>query len=313
MREGLNLLGEFEDIVQKGVVQAQGAGVALLYSETSDVYLGMIGARSASFAPGLRTLYLALRHAELPVDIVIEPDAAAGLLEHYAALYVALPYMTTECGSAIASWVGKSGGSVFATAAGGLLNETNQTNVPFSRLLGVQQHGLWSGEGDAWNSTVFFVKQDLNFVQPLDTVTVGSDKLVVKGLKSMFAVTDSAATIVGKFKDGSAAVVERVEGRGRTTYAGFLPGLSYYEGAIPTRPVDRSSVDSGMNHFIPTAMVRAARRFIAAPLDGVAGARPVTLVAGETVIVMTPPCLSLLKNLMKVQGVPPPVYPCRSI
>jgi hypothetical protein len=31
-----------------------------------------------------------------------------------------------------------------------------------------------------------------------------------------------------------------------------------------------------MNHFIPTAMDKAARRFISAPLDGVAGARLVT-------------------------------------
>ena len=56
-----------QDIVQAGVAQAQGAAVALLYSETSDVWVDV-------HTPGaaLRSLYLALRHAELPVDIVIE-------------------------------------------------------------------------------------------------------------------------------------------------------------------------------------------------------------------------------------------------
>ena len=34
-----------------------------------------------------------------------------------------------------------------------------------------------------------------------------------------------------------AAQVRRAVGDGAATYAGFLPGLSYYEGAIPLRPV----------------------------------------------------------------------------
>jgi hypothetical protein len=55
-----------------------------------------------------------------------------------------------------------------------------------------------------------------------------------------------------------------------------LPGLSYYEPAIPLRPCDRSSVDEGFNHFIPTEMDASARDFIASPLRQVAGAAPVT-------------------------------------
>jgi hypothetical protein len=144
VREGLNLLGTFEDIVQRGAVQAQGAAAALLYSETADAWYDGVGPTSASFASGLRSLYLALRHAELPVDVVIEPDAAAGRLRHYAALYVVYPHMTTACAAAVAGWVG-TGGRVFATASAGLLNETNQTNVPFAALLGVAQSGIWAG------------------------------------------------------------------------------------------------------------------------------------------------------------------------
>ena len=37
-------------------------------------------------------------------------------------------------------------------------------------------------------------------------------------------------------------------------FAAFLPGVSYFAPAIPLRPVDRSSVDESMAHFIPTGV-----------------------------------------------------------
>ena len=117
--------------------------------------------------------------------------------------------------------------------------------------------------GGVMNSSVFFVKQDLKFVDVLDTVTLTSNTphaaaaapLVVKGAKSMFKMVptatdgggepgdDGAVAVLGTFGDGSPAAFKRPVGRGAAFYAGFLPGLSYYEPAIPVRPVDRSSVD----------------------------------------------------------------------
>ena len=67
VRAAFNLLGSFEDIVQAGHVQAQGAAVALLFSETSDIWVDV----TTPGAP-MRSMYLALRHAQLPVDILIE-------------------------------------------------------------------------------------------------------------------------------------------------------------------------------------------------------------------------------------------------
>ena len=113
VREGLNLLGEFEDIVQAGAAQAQGAAVAVLLSESADIYFDPVGTHGS----GLRTLYLALRHAELPVDIVTEDDAESGLLKHYAVLYVAMPHLTTAAATAI-RW--SSSGAMSSAAAAAL-------------------------------------------------------------------------------------------------------------------------------------------------------------------------------------------------
>ena len=52
----------FEDIVAQGIVQPKGAAVALLYSESADIWFGSVG----SYGAGLRSLYIALRHAQVP-------------------------------------------------------------------------------------------------------------------------------------------------------------------------------------------------------------------------------------------------------
>ena len=64
----MHALGSFDDIVADGVAQAQGAKAALLYSETADIYGDGIGTAGAE----KRALYIALRHAMMPVDVVIE-------------------------------------------------------------------------------------------------------------------------------------------------------------------------------------------------------------------------------------------------
>jgi hypothetical protein len=286
VREGLHLMGVFEDIVQNGVAQAQGAAAAILYSESADIFKDTLG----TYGAGLRTLYLALRHAESPVDIVIEFDVSGlGLLEFYSALYVTMPHMTVAAAAATSAWVAR-GGTVFATASAGLLDEANQTNIMFSHLLGVNQTGILTGRyssfimGGQDNRSVFFTKQDLKFVEVLDEVKLSNatgPPLVVKGLKSVFSdnVNDTAqVTVLARFAstDGGQAARIRHHGLGKAYYTAFLPGLSYYEPAIPVRPVDRSSMDSGFTHFIPTLMDASARALIAAPLLGVAGAVPVS-------------------------------------
>ena len=68
--------------------------------------------------------------------------------------------------------------------------------------------------------------------------------LPAKGIKSMFTVTSkTASTTLATFSDGTPALIKTAVGRGSAYYAGFMPGLSYFVGAIPHRPVDRSSVD----------------------------------------------------------------------
>ena len=274
VRGALNALGSFEDIVAEGIVQPNGAAVALLYSESADIWYGSVG----SYGAGLRSLYIAWRHAQVPVQIFTEDDCTAGRLFHADVLVVTVPNIADAAGKAIAEWV-KAGGTVLATASGGLLNEYNQTNVHMQALLGVSQSGVWRGLQDSFNGTVDLIKQDLQFVSTLDTVTLtapvaeelalsGSNlSMACKGAKSVFEVSsNAAASVIATFSDGSPAAIRTPVARGSSYYLGFLPGLSYFDPAIPLRPVDRGSTDENFNHFLPTAFSDVARALITLPL-----------------------------------------------
>ena len=293
-RAALNQLGMFEDIIKTGVVQPTGAAVAILYSETTDIWreaegpidkktdkteLGPLRGDQDSAMADFRTGYLALKHSNIEVDVLIESDALVGRLKNYDVLYVlSTPQITAACGRAIAAWVA-SGGILVSTGGGGLLDEYNRTNVAMESLLGVEQSAMYRGEGTYFNTTVFWTRQDLPYVQMLDTVNLSSrvwspdgqaDPLAVKGKKSMFKLnsSDTAMEVLGTFtSDGLPAVTRRRVGQGFALYAGFFPGLSYFDPAIPKRPIQRGSLDSSFNHWMPTEFNLAAKALLSSPLD----------------------------------------------
>ena len=114
-------------------------------------------------------MYIALKHAQLAVDIVIEegarwlpaaqpfdqqpvylfgscaePDAIAGHLEHYHTLYVVDRHVSEHAMGSIMAWV-KTGGVAFIEAGGGGLNEFNETNAARAAVAPFQTLGMWTG------------------------------------------------------------------------------------------------------------------------------------------------------------------------
>ena len=67
-------------------------------------------------------------------------------------------------------------------------------------------------------------------------------------------VRTADGTVIGKFKDGSAAVVSKAHGKGRAILFGFLPGQAYLKSGLPVRPVDRGANAESFAHYLPTGM-----------------------------------------------------------
>ncbi|HET6882518.1 MAG TPA: beta-galactosidase trimerization domain-containing protein [Pirellulales bacterium] len=267
VRRGLYELATFDDIVQDGQVRP---GVAALwFSETGDIW---DDARDP-FAAGKRTLYIAIRQQQLPLDIVTDEDALAGDLKNYRVLYLADQHVSQAAAQAIAGWVA-AGGQLFATAGAGMFDEFNAPNRVLRELLGIEPDALEIPE----QGVVTFEKQDLPWVEPIGEVQWSAEqpgktphRFPVFSARSRFRCQGSQP--LGTFSDGTPAVATKATGRGKSFYCGFLPGLSYFRPALPRRPVDRNSAPDSMAHFIPTAFDTGAGELVKLPSSDIA--RPV--------------------------------------
>jgi hypothetical protein len=251
VRKSIHELGLFEDIVQDGQVRPGLA--ALWFSEAADVW----NDNRAPFDAAKRALYLAIRHQQIPLDVVIEGDD----LKDYKVLYLTDQHLSRAASKAMAEWV-QAGGQLFATAGAGMFDEFNQPNAVLRELLGVEPKELTEDK-----EAIRFEKQDLPFAKPMDTVAWPSgeskDAMPVFGALSRFAVKGGKEA--ANFADKSPALTTRPIGKGTATYCGFLPGLSYLKPALPKRPWDRGSTDDSMTHFLPTRFDPAAQRLLALP------------------------------------------------
>ena len=269
-------LGLFEDIIQDG--QVRQAQAALWFSETGDIW----GNSHGSFAAGKRTLSMAIRHQQIPLDVLVEQDALDGTLNQYRALYLTDAHVSRAASQKIAGWV-NDGGRLLATAGAGMYDELNQPNTVLRELSGIEPLGLDEPE----DSRVIMAKQDLPFARVIDRAAVVPERLTlvaphaswpqaatpVIGVRSRVRVND--AQVVYTYEDGSPAVASRSVGQGWVGYCGFLPGLSYYHPAIPMRPVDRGATDDAMIHFLPTAFDPVATVIIQSPVTPLFAERPV--------------------------------------
>lgn len=266
-------LAAFEDIVQDGTVRQGQAG--LWFSETGDIWNDNRG----SFAAAKRALYTAIRHQQIPLDVLVESDALDGTLADYRVLYLTDAHVSTAASRQIAAWV-RSGGHLFATAGAGMFNELNQPNDTLRGLLGVDPGPLEEPD----DAQVTWIKQDLPFVPVLDVASrdeespvgeAGQDEnsFPVIAVRQRFAAPPDARVLF-RFSDQTPAVVRRDVGDGQVTYCGCLPGLSYFHAAIPKRPVDRGATDDAMIHFLPTQFSPEVSRLIASAANSIVS--PVT-------------------------------------
>ena len=248
----LRELALYEDIIQTGAVRQ--APAAMWFSETADIWRDNM----PSFGAAKRALYVAILGRQIPLDFIIDQDAADGTLDSYRLLYLTDNHVSRASSEKISAWV-KRGGRLFATAGAGMFDEYDQPNKVMRELMGVDQTGLIMPAGEQ----VSFIKQDLPFVKPIDEATLGNPalKMPLFGIVSKVKAA-SGTQVSGTLSDGSPAVIMNTPGKGKTLYSAFLPGLTYFKPAIPCKPLDRGSTDDAMAHLIPTEFDKGAGEMI---------------------------------------------------
>jgi hypothetical protein len=247
IRQALHELGLFEDIIQDGQVRPGIAG--LWFSEAGDLW----NDNRAPFDAAKRCLYIAIRHQQIPLDVIVEEDN----LSDYQLIYLADQHVTRSAARALADWV-RSGGRLFATGGAGMFDELNQPNGIMRELFGIDQQSLLEAK-----EVIHFEKQDLPFATPLATLGWYGASMPIFGAQSHIIAKD--AQVLCQFDDGSPAITFKQAGKGKVIYCGFLPGLTYFKPAMPLRPVDRSSRDDSLAHWVPTRFDAAAAKVLGLP------------------------------------------------
>ena len=242
--------GVFEDYVVDGRVRA--GRVALLLSSVDDIRNPSSLQHGGYTNANRKSIYYALRHAQVAVDFLSEDDVIEGRADSYQLIYVTQEYLHSRAVQALQRWV-QQGGTLVALCGGGFLDELNRPNPDAAVLYGVTKQSIHKDD----RFDVLHFKQDLPPYTPLDTVTWHrgdqrmSDVPVILWKQS---ITPGGGRVIGTYRDGKPAVVETTHGKGKAVLFGFMPGLAYLKSGLPLRPWDRGSTDTAFCHFLPTEM-----------------------------------------------------------
>lgn len=207
------------------------AEVAILYSSSSDIWTMQ---SNVAFGHDRMHTWLALTHAQTPVDIV--PEREMERLDQYKVCYLSGPNLTRTAAAKLRTWV-ESGGTLWLTAGAASRDEFNRPLDTLASLLPVERGELMSPE--PYNNSGKF----LSYLTARDTVTWGDEQLDVLSVKQSLKSRGSESTeVLATFKDGQPAAISGRIGKGSVIVTGFLPALSYIKPALlARRPLEQQA------------------------------------------------------------------------
>ncbi|MEA3403175.1 MAG: hypothetical protein U9R79_18175 [Armatimonadota bacterium] len=205
--------------------------VAFLYSTTSDIWT--VG-ETHLYGHDRMHSYLALTHAQVPVDFLSEEDVAAGRLKSYRALYIFGPNLHSSAAEPIARWV-TSGGTLYMSPGAAVADEYNRPLRPLDDAL-----GLVRGEVEMLQNHTGPGRY-LRGLQPQGSVSFAGGEMDVLGMRQAVVMKPSVRVSLACLTDDGRPLHARVNrGEGAVFVAGFMPGLSY----IRKAPVARDAAGS---------------------------------------------------------------------
>jgi hypothetical protein len=159
-------------------------------------------------------LYLALQHANVPVDFIEEEDLSPSGLAPYQVLYLTEPDIPEESQRELATWV-EGGGTLIAISNAGAMDRYDEPSTIIAGL-----RGAHNPERER------VLIPNLEAVKALGKVYAGSVEATAWGPRD--TLVDSAKSeVVAHFEDGSPAILRRAVSKGTVVHFTWLPGLSY--------------------------------------------------------------------------------------
>jgi len=212
-------IGAVEDLLLPAMPQK--AQVALLYSSASDIW------NTENKAYGFERMHtwLALTHAQIPVDVVHESEVAQGGLAGYKVCYLSDPNITRAAAQQLAGWV-QNGGTLIMTAGAGEKDKYNRPLDTLNHLLPYTRSGVQTLQAKGTGG------RSLPTLKSYGTVKTGDAKIDILSVKQTFTDIDQNAQVKSTFEDSSPAALSSAAGKGRIICKGYLPAIDYMSKAL---------------------------------------------------------------------------------
>jgi len=221
MTEAHRLIAIAEPLLWPG--RPRQAEVAILMPRSAQVWdpLGIsdatnvrLNGSTVDYMTEVYNLFLALMHANIPVDFVEEDQLTVEGLKGIKVLYVTEPNVPEENQKQLVAWVTKGG--TLATVAGAAQCDR------YNELCRVLSKGL----GIAETTRERMLVGSVYALPGSGTVTGSFGQVAVVGTRSTLE-NDKGLTVQGRFEDGTPALVSREIGKGRAVHYNWMPGMAY--------------------------------------------------------------------------------------
>ena len=215
-------IGGAEDLLLPAMPEA--AEVAILYSSSSDAW-----ALNRNYAYGFDRMHtwMALAHAQVPVDFLSEQHVEDDWLDAYKVCYLSGPNLTRAAADRLKAWV-ERGGTLFLTAGAASRDEYNRPLSTLDPVLPIQREEMETVQPFLASGAY------LHTLKPQGTAIVDGASMEVLSVQQKLSAKEGAI-VLGRFQDGSPAFVSGDVQNGRVFYAGFLPALDYIKKAEAAR------------------------------------------------------------------------------
>ena len=235
MAEAHGMIGRAEDLLWPGVRPR--AQVAILAPRSAELWdqrnaaktgemvdgtNNHLNARTVDYMAEVFDLYVALQHANVPIDFVEEDDLSPKGLASYKVLYVTEPDVPAEFQKGLVEWA-RLGGTVVTVTGAAACDR-------YDDPCGIVSEGLGIAEVPRERMiipTADAIKESGKGVSPKGEFTAFGPRGVLK--------TVPAEGVTVSFGDGAPAVIERKVGAGRAVHFTWMPGLSYMKSSTAAR------------------------------------------------------------------------------
>jgi len=198
-------------------------------------------------------IYLALRQAQYAVNLITEEDIFEGnRLAQYKAVYFAGEWVHARAVPKLEAWV-RAGGILYASTGLGHLNQYNEKEASFLKLLGV------TTTAPAKNLYHHRPLLELPLADAIDTTHPADLPLAAMAFQQKLRPAAPEVRTLVRWRDGTAAVTERPLGKGKIFAVGTAIGASFWKTALRPLPWARGG---WVNLYNPVGFDPAARRIL---------------------------------------------------